>query len=58
MRGTHHDFNPYYGTEGKIYSEGIIINWCKKHKEWCEKHDIKYLSQTSENAIDITKTTT
>jgi hypothetical protein len=42
VRGSNHSLDPNTGIQGKDYTPGVIINWCKAHDEWCTKHGIKY----------------
>lgn len=49
-----------YGTKNKYYNKGIILNWCKKHREWLYNNEKlveiyeKYLSsKTIKNKDDI-----
>ncbi len=42
VRNSNHLLNLNIGLDGKEYNKGIIISWMKKHREWCEKHNIKY----------------
>ena len=37
-RNSEHSLDPEYGTEDKHYHKGIVINWCKRNKEWCDKN--------------------
>lgn len=32
------DLDPFKGTEGKVYTPGIIINYCKNNWEWVKNH--------------------
>jgi len=36
VRGSNHLLNPLIGTEGKDYSPGIVINYCKKNYDWLQ----------------------
>ena len=42
VRGTKHKLDPYKGTENKSWSPGIIINWAKRNKQWCENYNIQW----------------
>lgn len=32
--------NPLQGINGKIRNFGLVVNWCKRNKEWCEENNI------------------
>jgi hypothetical protein len=38
--------NPRSGIQGKIRNLGTVVNWVKRHKEWCEQKNIKYQDYT------------
>ncbi|MCK4260173.1 MAG: hypothetical protein KAX49_14440 [Halanaerobiales bacterium] len=48
IRDSSHSLNYNTGCDGKHYNKGIVINWCKRNIEWCDKNfkdwkDNKYI---------------
>jgi len=40
VHSTKHKLNPFYGTEGKFYSAGVMKNWITKHQKWYDRYMI------------------
>jgi hypothetical protein len=36
------NLSPTTGISGKVRDYGLLVNWCKAHKEWCEEKNIDY----------------